>query len=249
MAHGVITLLLAGLGGTLWSSDEPCRILALGDSYTCGQSVAPAASWPRQLAGRLAEAGLILDPPEVIARTGWTTAELNRGILQARPQGPFALVTVQIGVNDQFRGYDPQEYRRQLEATLGSAIALAGGQAGHVVALSIPDWGVTRFAAGSDRQAIAESIDRFNAIFHAEVAKAGARWVDVTAISRSMKDASSALARDGLHPNCEQYTAWVQAALPTVGFPPSPAALPRPATDRAQAPQVARRRSHASCSA
>jgi lysophospholipase L1-like esterase len=216
MAHGVITLLLAGLGGTLWANDEPCRILALGDSYTCGQSVAPASSWPRQLAGRLAEAGLIMDPVAVIARTGWTTAELNRAITAARPHGPFALVTVQIGVNDQFRGYDPQEYRRQLEATLGSAIALAGGQAGHVVALSIPDWGVTRFAAGSDRQAIAAGIDRFNAIFSKEVAAAGARWVDVTAISRTLKDAGSALARDGLHPSPEQYTAWVEAALPTV---------------------------------
>ena len=120
-----------------------------------------------------------------------------------------------IGVNDQYRGRSSDEYRRQLRQLLHTAIAHAGGDPAHVIVLSIPDWSVTSFAAGHQHAAIAAAIDHFNAINRQETTQAGARYVDVTPVSRQALQDASLLATDGLHPSGKMYTQWVELALPT----------------------------------
>jgi lysophospholipase L1-like esterase len=215
----IISWVLVGcvLASDVGQSQErrPVRYLALGDSYTIGASVAPAERWPVQLAAQLRANGLIVAEPLIIARTGWTTDELMAGIERQQPQGPFDLVSLLIGVNDQYRGRSDDEYRRQLRQLLHTAIAYAGGHPMHVIVLSIPDWSVTPFAAGQQRSAIATAIDHFNAINRQETAQAGARYVDVTPVSRQALQDASLLATDGLHPSGKMYTQWVELVLPT----------------------------------
>jgi lysophospholipase L1-like esterase len=189
------------------SMTDDVRYLALGDSYTIGESVAPADRFPHQLARELG-----LGEPQIIAKTGWTTDELNAAIDAASPQGPFDLVTLLIGVNNQYRGRDAEQYRGEFAALLQRAIAFAGGDAKNVVVVSIPDWGVTPFAEGRDRTQIAADIDRYNAINREETARAGARYVDITPVSRGNDPAL--VAGDKLHPSAKQYTEWTRLILP-----------------------------------
>jgi lysophospholipase L1-like esterase len=180
------------------------RYLALGDSYTIGESVPPSERYPVQLAKRLH-----LGEPQIIAKTGWTTDELNAAIDEAKPHGPYALVTLLIGVNNQYRGRDAEQYRREFAALLRRAIGFAGGNARHVVVVSIPDWGVMPFAEGRDRAKIAREIDRFNAINREETRRAGAHYADITPVSRRAAGDPSLAAKDGLHPSGKQYSEWV----------------------------------------
>jgi lysophospholipase L1-like esterase len=183
------------------------RYLALGDSYTIGESVAVEERFPVQLAR-----ALNIPDPEIVARTGWTTDELNAAIDTAGPQGPFDLVTLLIGVNNQYRGRSADEYSEQFAALLQRAIAFAGGDAARVVVVSIPDWGVTPFAEGRDRAKIAREIDAFNAVNREETARAGSRWVDITSVSRGNDPAL--VAADKLHPSGVQYREWVRLIVP-----------------------------------
>ena len=184
------------------------RYLALGDSYTIGESVDASERFPVQLAKQLK-----LGEPQIIAKTGWTTDELDAAIDAAKPKGPYDLVTLLIGVNNQYRGRSADEYRTQFVGLLKRAIGFAGGNAKRVIVVSIPDWGVTPFAEGRDRGKIAREIDQFNAINREEAARAGAKWVDITAISR--RSDPSLVAGDGLHPSATMYAQWVQAILPS----------------------------------
>ncbi len=188
------------------------RFLALGDSYTIGEGVAEAGRWPVQLAAALRAAGHDVGTPAIIARTGWTTDELDAAITAARPQGPYALVTLLIGVNNQYRGRPLDEYRAQFTGLLNRAIGFAGGDARRVVVVSFPDWGVTPFAAGQDRARIAREVDAFNAAAQAIATGAGAAFVDITPISRAHPNEVNA--SDGLHPNTAQYARWTEAILP-----------------------------------
>ena len=187
------------------------RFLALGDSYTIGERVRPEERWPVQLAALLRAAGVPVTEPEIIATTGWTTDELAAGIDRANPRGPYDLVSLLIGVNNQYRGWSEEEYRAQFVALLQRAIGFADGRPSRVLVLSIPDWGVTPFAEGRDRAAIAIAIDRFNAINREEAARADAAYVDITPISRQN---AALIADDGLHPSGAMYAEWAKAALP-----------------------------------
>ena len=189
--------------------------LALGDSYTIGQSVAASERYPVQLAKLLSESGIAVADPQIIARTGWRTDDLDAAIDKAAPKGPFDLVTLLIGVNNQFQGRSEDEYKKQFDALLKRAIGFAGGDAGHVMVFSIPDWGVTPFAKGSDGAKVAREIDRFNAINKEATEKAGCKYVDVTPISRKAASDPSLVAGDGLHPSGSMYTEWSKAALET----------------------------------
>lgn len=192
------------------------RFLALGDSYTIGEGVAAEERWPAQLARRLRAQGIAIDEPEIIARTGWTTDELAAAIEAAEPQPPHALVSLLIGVNNQYRGRPLDQYAEQFGALLATATAQAGGRAGRVVVVSIPDWGVTGFARteGRDAQAIGIEIDAFNASARAATLAAGAAFVDVTTISREAGAAPAMLVADALHPSAAQYALWVEEILP-----------------------------------
>ena len=188
------------------------RFLALGDSYTIGESVGEDERWPVRLAAALRAEGTGAADPEIVATTGWTVAELDAGIDAARPQGPYALVTLLVGVNDQYRGGDAEAYRGGFRAMLARATGFAGGDARRIVVVSIPDWGVTPFAADRDRAQIASAIDAFNACALAEAQAKGARWADVTAISR--QTGAAEIAPDGLHPSGAQYARWTEIVLP-----------------------------------
>jgi lysophospholipase L1-like esterase len=183
------------------------RILALGDSYTIGESVAVEDRWPNQLARALGA-----PQPEIIAKTGWTTDELNAAIDAANPKGPYSLVTLLIGVNNQYRGRDAEQYRHEFSALLQRAIGFAGGDAQKVIVVSIPDWGVTPFAKDRDHTKIASEIDHYNAINREETLRAHARYVDITPVSRRPDPAL--IAPDGLHPSAAQYAEWTKSILP-----------------------------------
>lgn len=186
------------------------RYLALGDSYTCGEGVVPAERWPEQLASRLRDESRAISEVRIVARTGWTTQELAAGIEQADLQPPYDLVSLQIGVNDQYRGQSPESYRASLRTLLAHARKLAGGHAGRVLVPSIPDWGHTPHARQQqrDRAQVARELDAYNAVARDEAARAGARWIDITPLSR--QTTPGWIGADGLHPTGAQYAAWVE---------------------------------------
>ena len=191
------------------------RYLALGDSYTIGEAVAVEDRWPNQLT-KLLEAEGTQTEVTIIARTGWTVDELWQGIQANPPSGKYDVVTLLIGVNNQYRGYTLIGYREDFRFMLGKAIEYAGGNADHVVVLSIPDWGVTPFAADRDTKLISQQIDKFNAVNLEETRSAGAHYVDVTDISRDAAAHPAWIAADGLHPSGEMYTLWAEKTLPVV---------------------------------
>ena len=191
------------------------RYLALGDSYTIGESVSEKERWPNQLA-KLLEADQIQTQVTIIARTGWTTSELWQGIQDSDVQPPYDLVSLLIGVNNQYRGYDIDEYRDQFSFLLKKSIEYAGGNPNQVVVLSIPDWGQTPFAAGRNRKQIATEIDDFNSVNREMSEKAGVHYVDVTPISREVDRDKALIASDGLHPSGKMYAMWAEKTLPIV---------------------------------
>lgn len=186
------------------------RFLALGDSYTIGESVPPAQRWPAHLARRLQKRGIAFSEIQYVATTGWTADELSRGIDAAQPSGTFDLVTLLIGVNNQYRGLPVRDFRPQFVELLDRAVAFAGGRKQRVIVVSIPDWGVMPFAEGRDRARIASEIDAFNDVCRDESAARGVRFVDITAISRRAATQPALAADDGLHPSGRQYDAWAQ---------------------------------------
>jgi lysophospholipase L1-like esterase len=192
------------------------RYLALGDSYTIGESVSAEERWPNQLATLLQAEGLQTEV-HILARTGWTVTELWEGIQANLPKGTYDLVTLLIGVNDQYRDYPVDGYRKDFRFMLGKAIAYAGGNPNKVVVLSIPDWGVTPFAADRDYQQITKQIDHFNVVNGEESQKAGVHYVDVTSISREAVSDAALIASDGLHPSGKMYAMWAEKVLPVVG--------------------------------
>lgn len=195
--------------------------LALGDSYTIGESVAPAGRWPNQLAHALRAQGIALADPRIIATTGWTTDELSDALDAAdanAPLGHYGLVSLAIGVNNQYRGRDVGNYRVELTALLERAIRLADGNPQRVLMLSIPDWGVTPFArdSGRDLQQIADELDAYNAAAREICAAHGVAFIDITEVYRELGARPAMLADDGLHPSATMYTEWTQIVMPVI---------------------------------
>ena len=174
--------------------------LALGDSCTVGEGVAKSARWPVQLAALARRQGLPVQEPTIIARTGWTTAELQAAIAKARPVSNYGLVSLLIGVNNQCRAQGVARYRPEFRALLHRAISLAGGRPGRVV-LSIPDWGLSPFGRrrAGDLAATSTEIDQFNAVARAECRQARVAYVDIMPLTRAAAADGSQSARDGLH--------------------------------------------------
>ena len=197
----------------------PVQYLALGDSYTIGESVEPDGRWPMQLVAALRADGVVIDDPRIIATTGWTTDELSSAIDAAAPLGDdYGLVTLLIGVNNQYRGRTLDEYAREFAVLLERAIGFAGRRADRVVVLAIPYWGVTPFAArsGRDTAATARELDAYNAAAAKLCAQRGVAFVDIAPVSRERGAEPAMLADDGLHPSAAMYAEWARLAQPVV---------------------------------
>ena len=183
--------------------------LALGDSYTIGQSVDSSQRFPAQTAALLLKQNIRFAPIRYIATTGWTTLNLMDAINLQQPKAPFDAVSLLIGVNDQYQTHDTTAYRSRFTGLLNTAISLVGNKKSRVFVLSIPDYGVTPF--GNHDKSISEQIDEFNAINKDVTASYGISYIDVTTISRNDAGDASMIAGDGLHPSGKQYAQWAQA--------------------------------------
>ena len=197
-------------------ADKPLTYLALGDSYTIGEGVAPRERWPMQLAAALREGGIAVEVPRVIATTGWTTDELSTAMDAAEPLGAWDFVSLLIGVNNQYRGRDAGEYEQQFDALLRRAVSLAGDRAERVLVLSIPDWGVTPFARtdGADPARVERELDDYNERARLRCEATGVAFVDITPVSRARGAEPLMLVADGLHPSGAMYALWNAQALP-----------------------------------
>ena len=187
-------------------------MLCLGDSYTIGESVSEEERFPMQAVEMLKAKGINVSKPHIIATTGWTTDELADAIKQENLKGEFDYVTLLIGVNNQYRQRDKEEYRQQFKELLTTAINYAGGDVNHVFVLSIPDWGVTPFVAKDGKQRtgkqISEEIDEFNYINREESATLKVHYIDITPISKEAVNNPGLIAEDGLHPSGLMYKEW-----------------------------------------
>lgn len=209
------------------------RMLALGDSYTIGQSVAETDRYPQQLVQKLCtNEHICFEEPQIIATTGWTTGNLldalaaagssgagasGSGLSGSGPFGFYQVVTLLIGVNNQFQGRSQEEYSTQLSTLLQRSIALAGNQPAHVLVLSIPDYSVTPFGQSTGNgAAIAPSIDSFNTICHHLCNDYKVSWLDVTTESRKAATDPTLIAADGLHFSGKEYEIWARLMEPVI---------------------------------
>jgi lysophospholipase L1-like esterase len=186
---------------------HPFTYLALGDSYTIGESLPLHQCFPYQAVQLLRKKGFDFPAPEIIAKTGWTTDELTEAVKRYRFREQYSFVSLLIGVNNQYRGRDAIEYKLEFEAILIKAIKLAS-KPGHVIVLSIPDYSVTPFAASMDAEKIRGEIDIFNAINKAVSIQYRVQYIDITAGSRKAKTNPLLLAQDQLHPSEKEYRNW-----------------------------------------
>jgi len=187
--------------------------LALGDSYTIGESVPISDRFPVILVNDLNGKGYNFQEPKIIAKTGWTTDELKAAILKENLSENYDLVTLLIGVNNQYRGRDVENFRLEFADLLQMAIGFANDQPEKVVVVSIPDWGVSPFASGRDQEKIAEEIDLYNKVKKEETLKRNVTFVDITVISRSGLGIPDYFAKDGLHFSGKMHQLWVNEIM------------------------------------
>ncbi|RZK73930.1 MAG: SGNH/GDSL hydrolase family protein, partial [Pedobacter sp.] len=181
---------------------------ALGDSYTIGEQVALHESFPYQALQLLRESGQLFWSPEIVAKTGWTTDELNEHINKTNLLPRYDVVTLLIGVNNQYRGRSWYEFKIEFMNLLEKAIAFAGGNNENVFVLSIPDWGVTPFAKERDFERIALEIDKYNEQAKLVAEENNCHYIDITTAQRIDGNDPGFLAADGLHPNGKEYAKW-----------------------------------------
>lgn len=200
--------------GNLNMEDSTKTYLALGDSYTIGESVSEQERFPAQITALLKESSIDIQHPLYIATTGWTTLDLLQGINSRQLTPPYSVVSLLIGVNDQYQGMDTAGYRIRFTELLVKAISLAGEIKNHVFVLSIPDYSVTPFAAQSDTVYIRKEIDAYNAINKEVTLTHGVSYTDITSLTRDAGTDKSLLATDGLHPSGKDYGRWAALVAP-----------------------------------
>lgn len=201
--------------GQMLAKDKPVKFLALGDSYTIGESVAELQRWPVQLIQALKADGYTCYSPETLAVTGWTTDDLKKALAGSALPKDYNLVSLLIGVNNQYQGKSAADYQTDFEALLDLAIQHGGGDHSRVFVLSIPDYGFTPFGQAQQAKTSAE-IDAFNAINRSVSKKKSVTYIDITDISRlGLKD-PALVAEDGLHPSGRMYRLWVSRILQSI---------------------------------
>ena len=188
--------------------------LALGDNYTVGESISKKHTWPKQLVDSLKKRNIFLSEPRIIAKTGWTTDELKKAINDSSLDYPYDWVSLLIGVNNQYRGRDLDEFKLQFESLLFEAIAFSGNRKERVFVISIPDWGSMPSAKHRDPNKIAIEIDNFNQIIYEVCAFENIKFIDITPITRNIYSNPNWIAKDSLHPSKEQYSKWVEKIIP-----------------------------------
>jgi len=182
--------------------------LALGDSYTVGEAVEPNERWSHHLCDFLNAKGFNIEYPKIIAQTGWTTFELQQAIDEANIDQKYDLVSLLIGVNNQYRGESIEQFAEEFKSLLNQALAFANHIKQHVIVISIPDWGVTPFAEGRDRSKIAQEINLFNQTKRAITEEMGIAFFDITPLTKLAETDNSLNASDGLHPSVLMYQKW-----------------------------------------
>lgn len=197
------------------SKNENIKYLALGDSYTIGESVTEKERWPNQLATLLKLKGYRIEAPKIIAKTGWRTDNLSQAIEEAQLKNDYNLVSLLIGVNNQYQGLSAESYKPEFEKLLQKAIELAGGRKERVFVVSIPDYGYTPFGQPKQEQ-ISQAIDEFNAINWAVCRQEGIRYYNITEFTRKGLSHPEYVAEDKLHPSGKMYELW--ASLIAVDF-------------------------------
>ena len=198
----------------VWADlNHPINFLALGDSYTIGQAVRISERWPVLFTKSLNEKGYPINPSEIIAKTGWTTDELISALKKIEVKNDFDLVTLLIGVNNQFRGRDSEEFRVQFIELLDMSIEYAQGKPANVIAISIPDWSVVPFAKDRNKRKISREISKFNTIIKEEALKRKVSFVDVTELSRKAKTDFTYIAGDDLHFSGSMHQLWVDEII------------------------------------
>ena len=196
------------------TSNSIKTFLALGDSYTIGQSVADSLRWPNQLVKTLNKEETKLEAPKIIAQTGWTTDELLTAINAANIKVKYDYVSLLIGVNNQYRGRSVENFEPEFIKLLNRAIAMTNNGATRVFVLSIPDWGAMPFAKGQDRSRITTEINAYNNSIKRICGQRNIDFFDITPISREALKNPSYVAVDGLHPSGEMYAEWVKTVTP-----------------------------------
>lgn len=189
--------------------------LALGDSYTIGQSVTEAERWPVLFAKSMSANGLIVSEPDIIAKTGWTTANLLSNVSSLNAEKPYDLVSLLIGVNNQYQSLGLEQYRSEFAKLLQKSISLAGGRSNRVFVMSVPDWGSTPAGSGA-REIIAKEIDQYNEVGKEECAKEKILFIDITPSSKIALTDQSLVATDGLHYSGKMHQIWADQAVPQV---------------------------------
>ena len=197
-------------------NNETKTFLALGDSYTIGESVAVTDRFPAQTAALLRQDGLKIADPVYIARTGWTTTNLQQAINAQNLAPNYDIVTLLIGVNDQYQRMDTSGYTSRFTQLLQKAIELARGNKRHVFVVSIPDYSVTPFVPASDKQRVSTEVDWFNRINKRITESFGVSYTDITPSSREGSSNPSLIANDGLHPSGLEYRKWAQLLAPKI---------------------------------
>lgn len=185
-------------------------LLCLGDSYTIGELVPLHESFPYQTLQLLRKAGLHFHAPEIIARTGWTTFELAEQILHTQLEKEYDFVILLIGVNNQYRGLPIDDFKNDFDFLLKKAIHLADEKNERVIVLSIPDWGVTPFAIGRDKNKITEEIDAYNSICESATKSHQCHFINITDLQRTDGNKAEFLANDKLHPSGKEYAKWAE---------------------------------------
>lgn len=214
----LIPMLMVAIAAASMKKSEPGPLyfLALGDSYTIGEAVAETDRWPVQLVQLLRQKGYDVQPPEIIATTGWRTDQLKEAIEKGTQRSEYDMVSLLIGVNNQYQGRSVESYRPEFEALLLKAIELAGGKKDRVFVVSIPDYGYTPF--GREKQAsVSAAIDAYNAANREITEKYGVRYFYITDLTRQGLDDPTLVASDGLHPSGKMYALWAERIAATFG--------------------------------
>ena|SRR5688572_13716602 len=197
--------------------EDNIKFLALGDSYTIGESVVANDRWPAQLLDSLSAKGLDYVDNKIIAVTGWRTDNLKNAIDHAKLKNDYTLVSLLIGVNNFYQGKSAESYKSEFEELLKKAIQLAGGTTSRVFVLSIPDYGYTPFGK-ENQETISRGIDEYNSANEAITRKFKVKYINITDISRRGLAEPELVAFDGLHPSGKMYAEWVQRILAEATF-------------------------------